>query len=160
MDGYVLSNAVEPYGNGFCQAPSAPSTIYSPGGAPGQLVFRTDDLGKTWLSVGTIAFGEDAFAVDCAVDATNPDVLYVLPGDSFAAAALFKSTDGGHSFAAVGAGLEGLELVRLRTSPTRPPPRLPVLSGLTPTRRSTGSCLSEGSIPTASPESSVRPTAA
>lgn len=94
MDGYTSSNGVEPYGNGFFQAPSAPSTIYSPGLVFGPLltetpVFRSDNLGRTWRSMGTIPFGEFALASDCAVDATNPE-------------GLLKSLDGGQTVVSLG----------------------------------------------------------
>jgi photosystem II stability/assembly factor-like uncharacterized protein len=139
MDGYVLSNGVEPYGNGFCQAPSAPSTVYSPGDffnsslfQPGRPVFRTDDLGRTWRSMGAIVVNDAAVSIgDCAVDALDPDILYVVPSDSFDNAALFKSTDGGRSFAAVGAGLEGLWSFRVRIAPTRPDTLYVIATGFT-----------------------------
>jgi photosystem II stability/assembly factor-like uncharacterized protein len=125
MRGYVSANDVEPYGNGFCQAPSEASTVYSPGFVFGPVqienpVFRSDNLGKTWRRVGTIPLADQVVS-DCAVDASNPQVLYALPQTPFETPGLFKSTDGGHSFTAVGAGLdEGLSLHRVRTSPTRP----------------------------------------
>jgi photosystem II stability/assembly factor-like uncharacterized protein len=117
MTGFIDSAGVEPFGNGFCQAQSVPSTVYSPSGIPpGQPVFRTDDLGRRWRAVGSIA-GETA--LDCAVDASNPDIVYVLARNQFFIGALFNSTDGGRTFVHL-AGLPPLDgPAFVRTSPTQ-----------------------------------------
>src|SRR5258708_1498452 len=118
MNGFLAPTGVEPFGGGFCQAPSEPSTVYSASGvfnSPGAPIFRTGNLGRRWRAVGSIA--GQAY-VDCAVDASNPDVVYVLAQDDRFIGSLFKSIDGGHSFAATGLPpLEGAFFVR--TSPTR-----------------------------------------
>jgi photosystem II stability/assembly factor-like uncharacterized protein len=119
MNGFLDPTGVEPFGGGLCQARSDPSTVYSASGAfnpRGAPIFHTGNLGRSWRAVGSIA--GRAYA-DCAVDASNPDVVYVLALDNLFIGSLFKSIDGGHSFAATGLPpLEGVTFVR--TSPTRP----------------------------------------
>jgi photosystem II stability/assembly factor-like uncharacterized protein len=115
MNGFVDATGIEPYGSGLCQAPSAPGTVYSAtsNAAAGRPVFRTDDLGKTWRR--TIdAIDPAGFTEDCAVDPSNPEILYVLaqifqPDSGAFIATLFKSTDGGRTFAAV-PGFSALQL--------------------------------------------------
>ncbi len=120
MSGFVDSQGVEPFANGLCQAPSAPGTVYSPSGAvAGRPVFRTDDFGESWRATSS-GIGATIFPVDCAVDPSNPDVLYVLTFDlDTFTGLLFKSVDGGRTF--TGMGLPALEgSFAVRVSPTDP----------------------------------------
>jgi len=82
MNGFIDSNGVEPFPGAMCQAPSAPSTVYGPGGGsvPGQPIFRTDDLGRSWRERSSIS---GLAPVDCAVDALNSDVQCVQRSDWF-----------------------------------------------------------------------------
>jgi photosystem II stability/assembly factor-like uncharacterized protein len=111
MRGFVDPQGVEAFAGAFCQAPSAPSTAYGVAGAIGSLTifehvyYRTDDFGETWKPLGSI--GHVAL-FDCAVDAKDPRVMYGITQNPGLNAALFKTTDGGHSFAKVGAGLPEL----------------------------------------------------
>jgi photosystem II stability/assembly factor-like uncharacterized protein len=120
MDGFVDSAGVEPLALGLCQAPSAPSTIYSASGGnfPGRPIFRTDDHGKTWRSTATVA---EAFYNDCAVDPSDPETLYVLALDANTfAVSLLKSIDGGQTMVPL-AGFPQLDgAFKVRVSPTRP----------------------------------------
>ena len=122
MTGFVDAQGVEPFGSGFCQSASAPSTVYSASAAaaPGRPVFRSDDLGKTWRRTSD-AVHPAAFTVDCAVDPSNAEAVYVLAQDSRTfIASLFKSTDGGRTFASLPA-FSALQLQAaffVRISPT------------------------------------------
>jgi len=120
MSGFVDSAGLEPFASGFCQAGSAPSTVYSFSNlALGRPVFRTDDLGKSWRSTGAI--GPLVLPLDCAVDPSNRESLYVLAVD-FATftVSLFRSTDGARTWAPLPGlpPLDGPQLVRV--SPTNP----------------------------------------
>jgi len=97
MNGFIDSNGVEPFPGAMCQAPSAPSTVYGPGGGsvPGQPIFRTDDLGESWRARASIS---GLAPVDCAVDASHPEVVYLLAQDEFGNGLLLKSMDGGQTF--------------------------------------------------------------
>src|SRR5207244_477521 len=102
MDGYLDDRAVEPYANGFCQAPSNPSVLYSPSGQVDQagnfvpmIVFRSADLGRSWQAKAAV--GLTPF--DCAVDSRDPDLVYVLAFDQFTGEeAFFRSTDRAQSW--------------------------------------------------------------
>ena len=120
MNGFVDSAGVEPFAFAWCQAPSAPSTIYGLGGGglPGQPIFRTDDLGRSWRERASIT---GLIPVDCAVDPSNPEVVFLLATDEFFIGALLKSIDGGHTWVDLSAGLPMLEApVFVRASRTRP----------------------------------------
>ncbi|TMA86415.1 MAG: hypothetical protein E6J63_16865 [Deltaproteobacteria bacterium] len=120
MNGFVDSAGVEPFASGFCQAPSAAATVYSFSNvALGRPHFRTDDLGNSWRSTGAI--GPLMLPIDCAVDPSNQEALYVLAVD-FATftVSLFKSTDGARTWTPL-AGLPPLDGPQLvRVSPTNP----------------------------------------
>jgi photosystem II stability/assembly factor-like uncharacterized protein len=126
MNGFVARNGVEPFARGFCQAPSEPSTVYSPSlvtnsrgfavTSPPAPIFRTGDLGRSWRTAGSI----DGHAYDdCAVDPSNPEVVYVLSEDDASIGSLFKSVDGGRTFSVTGLPpIQGPTFVRI--SPNRP----------------------------------------
>lgn len=97
MRQYVDSSGVEQFASMLCQAPSSPPTVYGLDGAVfGGIAFRTDDLGTTWRSLG--ASGPAVVHIDCAVDVSNAEALYVLAFDlDTFTTVLLKSTDGGQT---------------------------------------------------------------
>lgn len=88
--------------------PSNPFTVYSPTATDG--LYRSNNFGDTWSSIGGLDLVNPTLS-DCAVHPTSPNVIYALaqfaehpdlPGP------LFKSTDGGSTFAETG-GLPDLD---------------------------------------------------
>jgi photosystem II stability/assembly factor-like uncharacterized protein len=80
-------------------APSNPQILYL--GHDGQGVYRTDDQGTVWVPRST---GAPTGIGAVAVDPLNPEIAYV--GDRYGGAAhvLFKTTNGGASWAPVASG--------------------------------------------------------
>lgn len=100
---YVLSLAIDP---------SAPSTVYAGTGAwvgGGHGVYKSTDAGDTWLPAnrGMLDYRISALAVH----PTRPDTVYA-GGDS---GELFKSADGGQTWADLSAGLRVQEYYPPRT---------------------------------------------
>ncbi len=104
--------------------------VYGPN--PDRGVFRSRDGGSTWQKV---LFGnENVGAVDLALDARDPRVIYaslwntrrppwsIYPPSYGPGSGLYKSTDGGTSWAALKAGLptEGVGRIGVATAPTNP----------------------------------------
>ena len=80
-------------------APSNPRIVYA-AGVNG--VFRSDDNGDTWRHVGA-GLNNVSFI---AVDPVDPDTAYFIVGSDFRF--LYRTTDGGRSWARVDTGLPGL----------------------------------------------------
>lgn len=86
--------------------PAKPDTFYF--GAAGGGVWRTEDAGRTWVSL--FDGGGAASIGALAVSASDPNVIYVGTGqaetryDVAAGAGVFKSEDGGRSWKAAGFG--------------------------------------------------------
>ena len=84
--------------------PSAPDTFYF--GAAGGGVWRTQDAGRTWVSL--FDHGASAAVGALAVSPSNPNIIYVGTGQSetrydlAAGEGVFKSTDGGASWTSLG----------------------------------------------------------
>jgi photosystem II stability/assembly factor-like uncharacterized protein len=84
--------------------PSRPDTFYF--GAAGGGVWRTEDAGRTWVSLFDHGAAAPIGAV--TVSPSNPNVIYVGTGqaetryDLGAGAGVFKSTDGGAHWASLG----------------------------------------------------------
>jgi hypothetical protein len=70
--------------------PQTPSTLYA---ATSEAVFKSTNEGRTWARTGT---GLPCCLERLAIDPKNPSVLYVT---SFSGAGIYKSTDGGASWA-------------------------------------------------------------
>ncbi len=88
--------------------PTQPDTFYF--GAAGGGVWKTVNAGRTWVSVGDAL---PASVGALSVAPSNPDTIYVGTGqpepryDTIAGRGMYKSTDGGRSWSAV--GLEGTQ---------------------------------------------------
>ncbi len=90
--------------------------LYSPGGERG--VYKTTDGGASWTQ--TLATDGNTGAVDLVVDETNPDVLYAATWErtrrawdfveAGAASGIYKSTDGGDTWALVSTAASGLPI--------------------------------------------------
>jgi len=82
----------------------------------GLYYYASEDRGATW---STHAIGHEGanYPTDLAVTSV-PDVLLVLAG--YPEKTLFRSADGGASWAAIGAGLPESGLTRLAVDPSRP----------------------------------------
>ena len=116
--GLVEPNGVEPYVQGLCHSASAPQIAYA--STFDGHVSRSADFGDTWEPPTPLP--NDGWS--CAVDPSDASVVYVLSqlADQFYPTRLHKSTDGGRSFAAVGAGLpgDGEYSFALAVAPTNP----------------------------------------
>src|SRR5215212_5364113 len=76
---------------------------------PGGGVFKTTDAGKTWKKV--LYRDDRTGAVDISIDPANPDVMYAAMWEAFRTewtmssggkgSGLFKSTDGGETWAEI-----------------------------------------------------------
>jgi photosystem II stability/assembly factor-like uncharacterized protein len=79
-------------------------------------LFRTEDDGRTWTKVPLPAtdHGPDVMAV--TPHPSEPDVVYVGTHE----AGVLKSTNGGKAWAAVNAGVRGLDVHGLAIDPTAP----------------------------------------
>ena len=93
-------------------------------GATGGGLWKTVDGGLTWTPVGDGQFKTSSVGA-VAVAASNPDVVYVgfgevqLRGNIIQGDGVYKSTDGGKTFTAV--GLEATRAIgRIRVHPTNP----------------------------------------
>jgi xyloglucan-specific exo-beta-1,4-glucanase len=104
---------------GLAVDPSDPSTLY---GAEGAALFKSSDGGQSWASVAQAQDVEVDF-FDVVVDPNAPATVYAAGAHVNAATSepdgptLFKSMDGGASWASVAAGLPA-GLVRLAVEPT------------------------------------------
>lgn len=104
MDGLLAADGTEAFNFITCQAPSARGTLYSATIAEG--LFRSGDFAGNWTALAPLP---DPRLASCAVDPTDPEVVYALTAGLDPAFQLFKSTDGGRSFAVVGGGLPALD---------------------------------------------------
>jgi photosystem II stability/assembly factor-like uncharacterized protein len=114
----ILAAGVEALVAAFCQAPSNPTVAYAVTLQDG--VSRTDDFGASFGPPTPIP---NPNLVDCAVDPTDPSVVYALAYTYYPnpLPVLFKSTDAGRSFFTIGNGLpEGLNSSFLAVAPTNP----------------------------------------
>lgn len=116
MDGALTTDGTEAFNFIVCQAPSARGTLYSATIAEG--LFRTDDFARRWTALAPLP---DPRLAGCAVDPADPEVVYALTAGLDSAFQLFKSTDGGKSFAVVGGGLPALDVpFAVAVAPTSP----------------------------------------
>jgi photosystem II stability/assembly factor-like uncharacterized protein len=117
--GLVDEMGVEPYPYTLCQAPSNPDVVYLATLENG--MFRTSDFGESWERLATLS---NPYLTDCAVDSTNPEVVYALAyadDDPLFPGILFKSTDGGASFIETGATLPTIHAASaVAVAPTNP----------------------------------------
>ncbi|MBL4850598.1 MAG: IPT/TIG domain-containing protein, partial [Planctomycetes bacterium] len=67
------------------------------------LVFQTLDGAQTWRAIGAVGDGSKEIS-SVVVDPTDSSVIYVTTGERQPGFGLFKSVDGGASFAAIGTG--------------------------------------------------------
>ena len=79
-----------------------------------QGLFKSGDLGQTLAAVAVPATRVPADVTAVVVDPREPRAMYVaVAGDG-----VFKSQDGGRSWAAINSGLDGLDVRGLAVSPT------------------------------------------
>ena len=104
---------------GVALSPSTPATYYAMlSGNP--KIFRSDDRGATWRVAGTLPISDPGGVAVLLVDPQTPDRVYA--GTYFG---LFKSVDGGRSWARSQAGMPfpygmPLPIFSLATSPSQP----------------------------------------
>lgn len=125
--GLVAASGVEPLVQSICQSASDPSVAYAVTVLDG--VSRTTSFGESWEPPTSI---QGPALWSCAVDPTDPAVVYVLgqnPDELFPGR-LFKSTDAGRSFSIVGGGIPAQDeySFALAVAPTNP---LKIYVGLT-----------------------------
>ena len=109
-------------------APSTPSTLYEGGAKSASFncqfthasLFRSTDDGATWTEVdaGLALAGHSVTAL--AVDTVDPQLVYAGTGhDSFPLTGdgVWKTTDGGASWARAGTALKGLSITAVTVSP-------------------------------------------
>jgi photosystem II stability/assembly factor-like uncharacterized protein len=114
--GLVDASGVEPYAQGLCQSHSAPEIAYVV--SLRNELSRTDDFGDNW---GPLALTTNPTLSDCAVDPTDPSMVYALARsfDPIRSGQLFKSIDAGRTFSVVGAGLPQLNYANaVKVAPT------------------------------------------
>jgi len=104
MRGLVNADGVEAFDFITCQARSARSVLYAATIEDG--LFRTDDFADEWVRLALLP---DPRLASCDVDPSDPAVVYALTAGFDPAFQLFKSVDGGASFAVVGSGLPALD---------------------------------------------------
>src|SRR5262249_6019023 len=113
--GLVNAAGVEAFNFTTCQARSSPSILYA---TTGDGLFRSDDFGGRWTALPPLP---DPGVAGCDVDPHDPNIVYVMNQGFFAPFQLFKSTDGGTSFAVVGDGLAGVQdAIQVAVAPTDP----------------------------------------
>ncbi|HVJ82127.1 MAG TPA: glycosyl hydrolase, partial [Planctomycetia bacterium] len=107
---------------------AAQGPLWGPGGDRG--LYKTTDGGKTWNKV--LAISENTGVTDVILDPRNPDVILAASYqrrrhvwtliNGGPESALHRSTDGGKTWAKIGAGLPGDELGRigLAVAPSQP----------------------------------------
>ena len=108
MDGLVARNGVSPFVGSVCQSPSMPGTLYALGGVDSSVsafngVFSSTDFGRHWTRRAATDTG---FALNfCAVDAADPNTVYISGIDSTPAAnpRTWRSSDGGRTVQDIGA---------------------------------------------------------
>ena len=98
---------------------AAQGPLWSAGGERG--LYKTTDGGKTWKAVITVS--ENTGVSDVAIDPSNPDVMYASAWmrrrhfytlvNGGAESALYKSTDGGNTWAKIRSGLPPGDLGRI-----------------------------------------------
>jgi len=116
--GLLTVSGLEPYVSSFCQSATVPEIVYAVTSSSDG-VSRTDDFGDSW---GPLVMTSNPMLLNCAVDPSDPAMVYALPffPDPLNGL-LFKSTDGGQSFSAVGAGLPSLQFpIEVTVAPTNP----------------------------------------
>jgi len=79
-------------------------------------LFRSEDQGRTWAKVALPAQHHAPDVMAITAHTTEPDVLYVGTHE----AGVLKTTDGGKMWAAVNAGLGGLDVHGLAMDPKSP----------------------------------------
>lgn len=113
--GLVNAAGVEAFNFNTCQARSSPSILYA---VTGDGLFRSDDFAGRWTPLAPLP---DPALAACDVDPRDPNVVYTMNQGLTTPFQLFKTTDGGRSFAVVGAGLQALENpILLIVAPTDP----------------------------------------
>ena len=107
--------------------PQHPSTLYAGANAydapKDSGIFKSTDAGQTWSLLDMTAFGEYRNALDLAIDPDTTGTLYASAqtGDgSYEGGGVFKSADGGESWAAVHQGLFDAKVWGLAIDPTTP----------------------------------------
>lgn len=101
---------------------AAQGPLWSPGGERG--LYKSTDGGKTWKAVITI--GENTGVTDVVIDPLNPDTMYAASWqrrrhfytliDGGPEGAVYKSTDGGNTWAKLRSGLPPGDLGRIGLS--------------------------------------------
>ncbi len=101
---------------------AAQGPLWSPGGERG--LYKTTDGGKTWKAVITIS--ENTGVTDVVIDPSNPDIMYAASWqrrrhfytliNGGPESAIWKSTDGGNTWAKLRSGLPPGDLGRIGLS--------------------------------------------
>jgi len=90
--------------------PSPTSSLQAPSDRAS--LYRSEDGGKTWKSIGLGTLGVSALAIDPA----NPSILYA----GTEASGIFRSSDGGETWTSRNSGLRSLAINALGISRTAP----------------------------------------
>jgi hypothetical protein len=114
--GLITGSGVEPLTRGLCQSALAPDIAYVVTEADG--VSRTTDFGESWEPL-TVPIGSP-YLEGCAIDPTDPSILYVLGQSETFLSSVFKSTDGGRTFSAILGGSTIPQWGSLAVAPTNP----------------------------------------
>jgi len=107
--------------------PQHPSTLYAGANAydapKDSGIYKSTDAGQTWSLLDMTAFGEYRNALDLAIDPVTTSTLYASTetgSGSYEGGGVFKSTDGGETWAAVHEGLFNAKVWGLAIDPTAP----------------------------------------
>jgi len=96
--------------------PNNPSTLYA--GTRGE-IFKSTNGGGNWIPASSGLPDADNLMLSLTIDPSNSEVLYVGVFDNFLRDSIFKTVDGGASWAAVGI-IENRSVVVLAVSPADP----------------------------------------